>query len=145
VLACYCDIRFAAAGAKITTSFGRLGLPAEWGVSWLLPRLIGAARTADILFSSRVVLAEEAAELGLVNKVLPPDELMPYTLDYARKIAAEISPSSLHTMKAQLWGDLHDDLGPSLERAEYLMKKMVAEPDFAEGVRAFGERRPPRF
>ena len=145
VLACYCDIRFAAAGAKITTSFGRLGLPAEWGVGWLLPRMIGTARTADLLFSSRVVLAEEAAELGLVNKVLPPEELLPYTLDYARTIAAEISPRSLATMKRQLWGGLLEPLGTAVDEAEVLMKDMIGSADFAEGVKAFGERRPPQF
>src|SRR3984957_19931642 len=67
-LACYCDLRFAAAGAKLTTSHGRLGLPAEYGLSWLLPRLIGLTRAADLLLSSRVILAEEAAEIGLVNR-----------------------------------------------------------------------------
>src|SRR5207244_7233198 len=82
VLVCFADIRFAAAGAKLTTSFGRLGLPAEHGVSWLMSRLVGPGRAADLLFSSRVVLAEEAVELGLVNRALPPDELLPSTLDY---------------------------------------------------------------
>ena len=72
VLACYCDLRFAAQGAKLTTSHGRLGLPAEYGLSWLLPRLIGVTRAADLLLSSRVVLAEEAEQLGLVNRALPP-------------------------------------------------------------------------
>ena len=64
VLACYCDLRFAAQGAKLTTSHGRLGLPAEYGLSWLLPRLVGVTRAADLLLSSRVVLAEEAERLG---------------------------------------------------------------------------------
>ena len=77
VLACYCDLRFAAGGAKLTTSHGRLGLPAEYGLSWLLPRLIGVTRAADLLLSSRVVLGEEAERLGLVNRALPPDELLP--------------------------------------------------------------------
>src|SRR5205085_1714646 len=95
VLACFCDLRFAAAGAKLTTSFGRLGLPAEHGVSWMLSRLVGPARAADLLFSSRVVLGDEAERLGLVNKALPLDELLPFTLDYARRMAAEIAPSSL--------------------------------------------------
>ena len=62
MLACYADLRFAAAGAKLTTVHGRLGLPAEYGLSWVLPRLIGLGRAADLLISSRVVLAEEAAE-----------------------------------------------------------------------------------
>ena len=70
VLACFCDIRFAAAGAKLTTSSGRLALPAEHGLSWVLPRLVGIGHAADLLLSSRVVLAEEAAQIGLVNRVL---------------------------------------------------------------------------
>ena len=70
VLACYCDLRFAAAGAKLTTAHGKLNLPAEYGLSWLLPRLIGLGRANDLLLSSRVVLAEEALEMGLVNAVV---------------------------------------------------------------------------
>src|SRR5947208_12613161 len=113
VLMCFCDLRFAAAGAKLTTSFGRLGLPAEHGVSWILSRLVGPARAADLLFSSRVVLAEEAAGLGLVNRVLPPAELLPFTMDYARRIAAETSPASLLAIKRQLYADLLRDLDAS--------------------------------
>ena len=145
VMMCFADIRFAAAGAKLTTSFARLGLPAEHGVTWILSRLIGPARAADLLFSSRVVLAEEAAEIGLVNKVLPGDELLPFALDYAKRIAAECSPASLRTMKRQLYADLMRDLGPAAKDAYDLMVEMVRSPDFAEGVAAFGERRPPRF
>lgn len=145
VLACYADIRFAAEGAKLTTSFGRLGLPAEHGVSWVLSRLIGPAHAADLLFSSRVVLAEEAALLGLVNRVLAPDELLPFTLDYARRIAAEIAPSSLAMMKRQLWGDLLGDLDTAASRSVREMLAMIGAPDFAEGVAAFQEKRPPHF
>ena len=68
VLACFCDIRFAAEGAKLTTSARRLGLPAEYGLSWVLPRLVGVGHAADLLISSRVVQAEEAARMGLVNR-----------------------------------------------------------------------------
>ena len=145
VLMCFCDLRFAAAGAKLTTSFARLGLPAEHGVSWLLPRLIGPARAADVLLSSRVVLAEEAGELGLVNRVLPPDELLPFTLDYARRMATELSPSALRVIKAQLWDDLLGGLDAAARRSVDLMVRMVREPDFAEGVAAFQQRRAPRF
>jgi enoyl-CoA hydratase/carnithine racemase len=145
VLMCFTDIRFAAAGAKLTTSFARLGLPAEHGVTWILSRLIGPARAADILFSSRVVLAEEAVELGLVNKVLPPDELLPFTMEYATRMARECAPSSLRAMKRQLYGDMMRDLGPAAKDAYDEMVEMIRAPDFAEGVAAFGEKRPPDF
>jgi enoyl-CoA hydratase/carnithine racemase len=145
VLACYADIRFAAAGAKLTTSFGRLGLPAEHGVAWVLPRLVGMARAADLLFSARVVLAEEAERIGLVNAVLPPDELLPHTLDYARRMAAEISPWSLRALKSQLYGDQLRGLHESASAAEELLRESFNRPDFKEGVAALTEKRPPVF
>lgn len=145
VLMCFADIRFAAAGAKLTTSFARLGLPAEHGVSWVLPRIVGAARAADLLFSARVVLAEEAAEMGLVNKVLPADELLPFAMDYARRIAEETSPSSIAVMKRQLWLDQLGSLDEAASDAEALLHQMITEPDFAEGVAALRQKRPPHF
>jgi enoyl-CoA hydratase/carnithine racemase len=145
VLACYCDLRFAARGAKLTTSHGRLGLPAEYGLSWLLPRLIGVTRAADLLLSSRVVLAEEAEELGLVNKVLAPDELLPHTYTYAGALAREIAPSSLAATKVQLYRDLHLDVASSVQDAGLRMTEMMKGADFAEGVAALTEKRPPDF
>lgn len=145
VLMCFTDIRFAAAGAKLTTSFARLGLPAEHGVTWMLSRLIGPARAADLLFSSRIVLAEEAAEMGLVNRVLPPDELLPFVLDYARTMAAEVAPSSLAMMKRQIYADLLGSLDEAAGFAYREMVRMVGEADFAEGVAAFQAKRPPKF
>src|SRR5450759_157821 len=91
VQALMCDVRFAAAGAKFTTAFARRGLVAEHGISWVLPRLIGPARALDLLLSGRVVLAEEAQELGLVNRVLKPDTLLEQTIDYARELALNLS------------------------------------------------------
>lgn len=145
VLACFCDLRFASEGAKLTTSAPRLGLPAEYGLSWVLPRLVGLGRAADLLLSSRVVLAEEAASMGLVNRVLPPDELLDHAHGYARTLASEVSPASLRVTKQQLYGDQHDDLGTSVGRAEALLEQMMTEPDYAEGVNAWLEHRPPRF
>jgi enoyl-CoA hydratase/carnithine racemase len=145
VLACYCDLRFAAAGAKLTTSHGRLGLPAEYGLSWLLPRLIGMTRAADVLLSSRVVLAEEAESLGLVNRVVAPDELLPVTYAYARKLATEVAPSSLAATKQQMYTDLHGDVASSVNDASVRLAEMMKGPDFAEGVAALTEKRPPIF
>ncbi|GAC1320268.1 MAG: enoyl-CoA hydratase-related protein [Acidimicrobiales bacterium] len=145
VLMCFADIRFAAAGAKLTTSFARLGLPAEHGVSWMLPRLIGAGRAADMLYSSRVVLAEEAKAMGLVSEVYPADELLPATLAYARAMAAECAPTSLLTMKRQLWGDLLGSLEGSWRGAVDAMTTMIASEEFKEGLAAFEAKRPPAF
>jgi enoyl-CoA hydratase/carnithine racemase len=146
VLACYADVRFAAAGAKLTTAHGRLGLPAEYGLSWVLPRLIGLGRATDLLLSSRVVLAEEAAELGLVNRVLPPDELLPVTYEYARVLAHEVSPASILATKRQLYADLlHGDVGASVEDSNRRLEELMRGEDFREGVRALQEKRPPAF
>ncbi len=144
-LACYCDLRFAAAGAKLTTAHGRLGLPPEFGLSWLLPRLIGLTRAADLLLSSRVVLAEEAAEVGLVNRVLAPDEVLEATVEYAHVLATEVSPASLAATKLQLYTDLHRDVASSVADAGERLEEMMAGADFAEGVAALRERRAPRF
>jgi enoyl-CoA hydratase/carnithine racemase len=145
VLACYCDLRFAAAGVKLTTSHGRLGLPAEYGLSWLLPRLIGLTRAADILLSSRVVMSDEAATLGLVNGVVPPDDLLATTYDYARRLATEIAPSSLASTKLQMYADLHRDVAASVHDSNVRLSTMMQSADFAEGVAALTEQRPPRF
>jgi len=145
VLVCAADVRFAAAGAKLTTSFARLGLPAEHGVSWLLVRLIGPGRAADLLLSSRVVLAEEGVGMGLVNGVFPVEELLPHTMAYAKKMATELSPSSLAVIKRQIYDDLERDQRAALEWSVDEMKRMVKEPDFVEGAAALSERRPPRF
>jgi enoyl-CoA hydratase/carnithine racemase len=144
-LACYCDLRFAAAGAKLTTAHGRLGLPAEYGLSWLLPRLVGLTRAADLLLSSRIVLAEEAASLGLVNRVEEPGDLLEATYDYARHLATGVSPASLAATKLQIYLDLHRDAATSVEDAADRLEVMMKGPDFVEGVAAMAERRPPHF
>jgi enoyl-CoA hydratase/carnithine racemase len=145
VLACYSDLRFAAAGAKLTAVHGRLGLPAEYGLSWVLPRLIGLSRAADLLLSSRVVLAEEAAEMGLVNRVLPPDELLPAVYEYAGVLAHEVSPASIVATKRQLYADLHGDVGAAVEVSERLLEEHIKGADYREGVAALLEKRAPRY
>ena len=91
-LMCWCDLRFAAAGAKLTSAHGRLGLPAEFGLSWLLPRIVGLTRAADILLSSRIFTAEEGYEMGLFNAVVPPGELRAYVREYAGQLATRGRP-----------------------------------------------------
>ncbi len=145
VLACYCDLRFAAAGAKLTTAHGKLGLPAEYGLSWLLPRLIGLTHANDLLLSSRVVLAEEAAELGLVNEVVEADRLLSRVHEYASTLATTVSPASLAVTRRQIYTDLHGEAAASVERSERLLEEMMRGPDFKEGVAAWREKRVPRF
>jgi enoyl-CoA hydratase/carnithine racemase len=145
VQALMCDLRFAAAGAKLTTAFARRGLVAEHGISWLLPRLVGPERALDLLLSGRVVLAEEAQSLGVVNRVMAPERLLEETLDYARELASCCSPASMATIKRQVYADLQRDLAQALQEADRLMLESFAAPDFVEGVTSFLERRDPRF
>jgi enoyl-CoA hydratase/carnithine racemase len=144
-LAAFCDLRFAVTGAKITTAAPRLGLPAEYGLSWILPRLVGMTHTADILLTGRVLLAEEMAGMGFFNKVVPPEEFAREVDTCARTIAAA-SPLAVTTAKRQMWGDLlHDDPRAAVEESKAQIGKLMAEPDYAEGVAALLEKRPPRF
>ena len=110
----FADLRFAAAGAKSTTAHGKLNLPAELGLSWLLPRMIGLTRANELLLTSRVFLAEEALGLGVVNGVLPSEELLPYVYKYTRELIASVSPGSLSETKHQIYTDLHCDVGSSV-------------------------------
>jgi enoyl-CoA hydratase/carnithine racemase len=145
VQALMCDVRFAASGAKLTTAFARRGLVAEHGISWLLPRLVGPARALDLLLSGRVVLAEEAQTLGLVNRVLAPDALLEATLDYAHELVVNCSPASMATMKRQVYAALDQKLPDALADADRLMLESFTAADFVEGVASFVERRDPRF
>ena len=140
-----CDIRFAASGAKMTTAFARRGLIAEYGIAWLLPRLIGVARAFDLIVSGRVITAEEALDLGVVNRVLPRDELLAGALEYARELATNCSPLSMAIMKRQIYGDLERGLDDSYARAYQEMKASLKRGDLAEGVASFLEKRPPKF
>ena len=106
---------------------------------------MGLTRAADVLLSSRVVRAEEAADMGLVNKVTPPDELLATVYEYAHTLATEVSPASLAATKLQLYTDLHRDAATAARDADERLRAMMTGPDFAEGVAALSARRPPRF
>jgi enoyl-CoA hydratase/carnithine racemase len=144
VRAMFCDIRFAAAGAKFTTAFARRGLVAEYGLSWLLPRLVGTSRSLDVLLSGRVFLAEEAYELGLVNRVVDGD-VVEAALDYAAELAKHSSPASMRDIKRQVWADAFSSLEESWERTDKLMQASFERPDLAEGVASYLEGRDPAW
>jgi enoyl-CoA hydratase/carnithine racemase len=144
-LALVCDVRFAADGAKFTTSFARRGLIAEYGISWILPRVVGWGAAMDLLLSGRVFLADEAAELGLVKEVVAPEDLMPRAIAYAEDIAANCAPSSLAVIKQQVYADTMRDVFEASAVAEKLMHESMLRPDFIEGITSFFEKRPPNF
>ena len=146
VLACFADVRFAAAGAKLTTAAPKLGFPAEYGLSWLLPRLVGAGRAADWLLSGRVFLAEEAGDVGLFSAVVAPEALRGHVDSYVHDLVHHVSPASVATTKVQLWGDLlHGDPARSVRESMALLREMARGPDFVEGAAALSERRLPEF
>ena len=140
-----CDVRFAAAGAKFTTSFARRGLIAEYGISWILPRLVGMGVAMDLLLSGRTFLAEEAAELGLVKEVVAPGDLLARAVDYAEDMARNCSPASMAVIKRQLYGDAERDVAEASSRAEQLMHESLLRPDVIEGITSFLQKRPPTF
>ncbi len=145
VFACYCDLRFAGSEAIFTTAFSRRGLIAEYGLAWLLPRLVGPGQAADLLFSARRLGAEEAQRLGLVNRVFPQAEFMVRVRDYAAELAGAVSPRSMRVMKRQLWEGMLSGLGASVELANEEMRGSFLSEDFKEGVAHFVEKRPARF
>ncbi|TLH59555.1 enoyl-CoA hydratase [Mycolicibacterium aubagnense] len=140
-----CDVRFAARSAKFTTAFARRGLIAEYGISWILPRLIGVSAALDLLLSGRKVDAEEAALLGFVKAVVADDELLPHAIAYAEDMAAHCSPSSLAVIKEQVYSDIMRDAAGASARSETLMHESLQRPDVIEGITSFFEKRPPEF
>jgi enoyl-CoA hydratase/carnithine racemase len=146
VLACYCDLRVAVDDAKLTTAAPQLGLPAELGLSWVLPRLIGATNAADLLLTGRIVRASDPVVAGLFNQVVAADGLDSAVAVYASRFARDVSPVAVTTAKRQLWGDLMDrDVGASVERSKALIDQLMGGVEYREGVAALREKRPPNF
>jgi len=140
-----CDVRFAAAGAKFAAVFARRGLIAEFGISWILPRLTSWAVALDLLLSARTFLADEAAQLGLVKEVVAPEELMKRVLEYAEDMAQNCSPASMAVIKRQVYGDATRDVVDATARAEVLLHEAMPRPDVIEGITSFLQKRPPKF
>jgi enoyl-CoA hydratase/carnithine racemase len=139
------DFRFADESAKFSTAYVRRGLIAEMGMSWLLPRIVGAGHAAELLLTGRVVRAHDAERIGLVNRVFPAGTVLDEALTLAQTMASTCSPRSMREMKGQLYRDLMSTLIPAYDRSEELLPQAFTWPDFAEGVRSFAEKRPPAF
>jgi enoyl-CoA hydratase/carnithine racemase len=142
---CFADIRFLAADASYTTAHGRIGLAAEYGLAWLLPRQIGLTKATDLLLSSRKFKGSEAAEIGLANGAMPADEVVAHAQSYAAELVKYNSRSSLRETKRLIYADLHRPINEAVEDSEALLDELMAEPDYAEGIAALIERRPPQF
>ncbi len=145
VIAALCDIRFASESAKFTTSFSQRGLIAEHGVSWILPRLIGTSRALDLLWSARKFDAAEAERLGLVDRVVADDELLPQARAYIEDLARSCSPTSMMIMKRQIYLHLMRPLHEAMEESNRLMSESLRREDFKEGVASFMQKREPNF
>ena len=145
-LAAFCDLRYAVAGAKFTTATARLGLPAEYGISWVLPRIVGLPHAADILLTGRIFTAEEALAMGFVNGVFPEEDFEARILRMAKGVAESVSPMAARTAKRQLYAELlTHDVGKAIEDSRTLTGQMMKQADYREGVAAVKERRLPRF
>ncbi len=145
VMALYADMRFASDAAVFTTAFSRRGLIAEHGISWLLPRLVGMAHAADLLFSARKIRAPEALAMGLVSRVIPLADFEAEVMVYARMLATEVSPRSLGEIKREIWDAQFQGLGEAIDAANADMPGSFVSEDFKEGVAHFVEKRAPAF
>ena len=147
VQALVCDVRFVARDARLSTAYARRGLPAEYGTSWLLTRLVGVERALDLLLSARTFDGEEAHALGLASRLCERDEVLGAAQAYAADLARWSSPRAMAAIRRQVWGDLGRDYPDANARWLAVMKQFntPANGDFAEGVASFVEKRPPVF
>ncbi len=144
-LAAFTDLRFSVPGAKFTTAHGKLNLPAEYGLSWVLPRIMGLGRANELLLTSRVFYSDEAYRLGFVNNLHSPEDLLPATIDYVQAMIASVSPNSLRQTRWQIYADQHLSAADAVRASETLLEQMMRQQDYAEGVAAFLQKRPPRW
>ncbi len=144
-IASLCDLRFASTKAVFTSAFVNRGLIAEHGLSWILPRLVGPGRALDILWSGRKFDAAEANQLGLLNRLVEPEDLLSEARAYITNLAERCSPTSIMIIKQQVYKHLMAPMGEAMTETNTLMAESLQREDFKEGVASFVERRPPQF
>jgi enoyl-CoA hydratase/carnithine racemase len=145
VIALYADLRFASDSARFSTAFARRGLIAEYGLAWILPRLVGHANALDLLFSARMIDAAEALRMGLANQVFPQGAFLEKVNEYARDLATNSSPRSTRVIKRQVYEAMFQTLEEAFAASEREMLASLQCEDFKEGVAHFLEKRAPVF
>ena len=145
ILTLYCDLRLASDSAKFSTTFARRGLIAEYGIAWILPRIVGLPSAIDLLFTARAIDAAEALRMGLVNQVFPQDAFAAKVRAYVTELVSLSSPRSLRVMKQQIYEGLSQTLTEASQLTERELLKSLDCEDFKEGVAHFREKRAPRF
>jgi 2-(1,2-epoxy-1,2-dihydrophenyl)acetyl-CoA isomerase len=143
-LAFACDLRIAAEEASFVLAFGRIGLVPDTGATWTLPRLVGAARAAEIALLGEVVGAADAVRIGLVSRVVPASDLAAEAAAMAGRLAG-LAPGATTATKRLLAGAFDLKLDAALEAEAEAQAAAGSHPDHAEGLAAFVEKRPPRF
>jgi len=143
-LALLCDVRLGSVDGRYGANFARLGLHAGLGISYLLPRLVGASRAAELLFTGRLVGGEEAAAMGLLSRALPGEAVVPAALALAQEIAAA-APIAVRMMKASMRQHLGWDVRQAAWSEAYAQSATIATRDFKEGMEALLGKREPRF
>ena len=143
-LALGADIRIASRDAKLAAVFTRRGILPESGGAWLLPRLIGWEKAAEIAFAGRTLSAQEALETGLVSHVVDPDQLMPTTRQHAAEIAAN-APLAVQATKRMMRLGLEETFEANVHHVFLQLLPLFGSKDFGEGVKAFIEKREPQF
>ena len=140
-----CDVRVVTPDALFVTAFAQRGLIAEWGLSWLLPRLVGPSVALDLLFTSRRVKEKRRWPSVWRTTSCLPDELLTFCRDYIEKLAQSSSPTSMAIMKRQVYEHFHQGLGAAEQHAYQLMVDSLYQSDFKEGVQSFVDKRPPKL
>jgi enoyl-CoA hydratase/carnithine racemase len=143
-LALGCDIRIAAENAKLNSGFAKRGILPESGGTWLLPRMVGYAKAAEIAFTGRTLTAHEALDLGLVNHVAAVDEFAAATTSMAADIAAN-APLAVRAIKRMMRAAETETFEQNVHHVFLQLLPLLRTADFSEGVAAFMEKREPNF